>query len=233
LAIARVSGQSASTAFGAVAPGAHAITLTNNPTAGNLVVVGIFISSTVATLTVADSASNSYTATTSSPATSSGVGGRASIFYLKNAPANASKTINITLAGATTDLNAWVQEYSGADTSASVLERDAVHTSATSSTAINDPTITTTGDGDLLFCACGAGQTISTANSPWAGVGSVGNGNYAEDMIQSAHGSQAINFTQSPAGQWCAVVAAFAAAGSTVKQRLVSLNQTRTRASYW
>lgn len=208
MTIARVAGQAASAALGSVLSGN--VVLPNNPTAGNFVVVCVEKSSVTATITVADSAGNTYTATSSSPASANG--GRASIFYLPNAPANANKTITVTT-NTTNDLNVWAREYSGVLTVAPV-DVQATHVSATSSTNINDPSATATADGELYVTVVHAGQTISTANSPWTGIDVVRNGNYAADYIQPTAGAQAIAFTQSPAGVWTAIMAVFKAAPS-------------------
>src|SRR5882672_8412016 len=202
--ILQVPGQFASVALGSVSSGN--VVLPTKPSVGNLVVVGVSLSGSLQTCTVTDANGNAYTAATSSPAVGNSLS--ANIFYLKNAPASASPTLTVTLTGGAVDTNMWVAEFSGAD-KVSPNIASATHTSATSSTNIDDPTITPALDGCLLFSTCVAGQSISVTTSPWNGVGSPANGNYAEYYIQRKAAAQAIGFTQAPTGIWTSIVTAF------------------------
>jgi|SRR5580765_2032251 len=218
MAIALVSGQVAS----AINSGGSATTLNvvlpNNPTSGNFVVVCFaYLSGTLPTgFTVADSNSNSYTATTKSPFTTTQAGsGKIGIYYLLSTPANATKTITVTRLGSgsagTNSFNIWAAEFSGVKTSAA-LENDASVNNSGSSTTINTPSITSTNDGDLYIGVCLAGQTISAAGSPFALISTVQNGNAAEYYVQPTHGARAAAYTQSPTGVWDGLLAAFIAA---------------------
>lgn len=210
MAIALVAGQTAS----AFNPGGttQAVVLTNNPARGSLVVVGVVHGNTALTATVADSNGNVYTPTPLSPVTLSTLA-RVYNFYLKDAPPNASKTITVTISGST-DITAHAAEFSGAD-AFSVVDTEGLHNDGTSSTNINDPTLLPNANGDLLYCTC-AGN-ISSANSPWTGVASIVNGNYAEYLIQGTRASQAVAFTQT-ISVWGAVATAFRAATTAVVQ---------------
>lgn len=179
------------------------VALPNLPKTDNLVLLAI-TTSTISGQTVSahDENNNSYSQISGSPVSTAGIG-LASIFQLK-APANAGKTITITTS-MSGDLNAWIAEFTGFET----LERTASHTSGTTGTAINDPALVTTNDGDLLLSVALAGQTITSADAPWTGIGTVRNGNYAEFMLQEVHGSQAVAFSQNLTGTWVALAAAF------------------------
>lgn len=207
MAIAPVAGRTASafnpagTVLNVVLPAA--------PGLGNLVVVGVVNGGGAINMTAADSNGNVYTATPASGVIFAGGFARAWVFYLKSAPANASATIRLTASSAT-DITGHAAEFTGQDKIAPI-DVEATHFSATSSTNINDPTITPNFDGDLLFSICAA--NISSANSPWTGIGSIVNGNYAEYLIQGTKAARAISFTQS-ASAWLAIATAFKAASS-------------------
>lgn len=209
MAIALVSGQVASVALGSANSGN--VVLPNNPTTGNFVVVGVVLGSETASATVQDSAGNSYTATSSSPASANGL--RAYIFYLVNAPANANKTITVTIGSGPTSTDVWAVEFSGLVTS-SPVDVQGTKTSATTGTNINLPSITPTADGELLIGVGAALGTISVATSPWTMIDAARNGDGAEYYIQPTAGARAIGFTQSPSSGWTAIAAAFKAAAA-------------------
>jgi hypothetical protein len=223
--IALVAGQTASTLGGTTTT--VTATLPNNPTRGNFVVLCASGSGTSATVTCKDSNNNVYTATSKTPFT--GVTGTVVIFYLPNAGATATKTITATFASSM-DLNAWAAEYSGV-LAVAPFENDATANSAGNNTAIATPTYTSVADGNLYIGCCVAGQSITSANSPWTGIGAIRNGNYAEYLIQTVHAAQAVNYTQSPSGSWSGIEAAFKAAGDP-KQLLIT-RQSMIRAAYW
>jgi len=125
---------------------------------------------------------------------------------LKNAPANASKTITITISASVGDIEGWAAEYAGIDRNAP-FDNESSHNSGTSQTNINDPTLTPNNDNSLLFAVCASGS-ITSANSPWTGVATSQLGNWAEYTVQGAKAAQAISFTHS-AGVWLALEAAF------------------------
>src|SRR5258708_4077790 len=121
--ITRVSGKHQSTTVTATS---LSFAFTNNPTTGNLVALCVECTSAPSlTFTVQDANSNSYVATTHSPGTD-GTFTTLGIYYLQNAPANASKTVNITWGGTSQTVNAWMQEYAAAATSG-VLEQEHAH----------------------------------------------------------------------------------------------------------
>lgn len=211
MAISLVSGQTANAFANPVST--LNVVLPNRPQQGNLVVVGAVWGTGTITATLTDSNGNAYSFTPASPALISGGGARGANFFLKNAPANASATITITTSAAT-DITLHAAEFAGAEIN-NVVGAEAVHNDATSSGNINDPTITPSFDNSLLFCVCAA--NISSANSPWTGIGSIVNGNYAEYLIQSSKAAQAVSFTQ-PSGNWLAIATEFKAAPTPTLQ---------------
>lgn len=206
MAIALVSGQVISGISGfSVSP--LTIALPNNPATGNFVVVGVTDSGS-GTLTVADSASNSYTATAATPFVASA--GRYGLFFLPNAPANANKTISISVGTPNAFITAFAAEFSGV-TTASPFEREGSASFGGANTNINTPSITTTNNGDLLFCVAQGYNTISSANSPWIAISTTQGNTWAEYYIQSTAGAQAVDFTQASSTFWDAMSAAFTA----------------------
>ena len=214
MAIALVSGQSA-LAFAASPATTVNVVLTNNPTAGNLVVVGFLDEGAAGTLSVADSNSNSYTAAGTLFTVTVPGNGRMNIFYLVNAPANASKTITCTTTSGA-NLNAFAAEFSGAVTSSPLDGTPQTASAGANNTAITTPSITTTVNGDLIFGLAFAGGTITAVGGSFTfvGGGADSNGNAAEWMVQSTAGAQAVNYTQSPSALWSGMVAAFKAAAT-------------------
>jgi hypothetical protein len=207
MTISFVTGQSTSNGISAAS---LTLTLPNNPTVGNLVCVALQCSSGT-TYTVADSNGNNYTSTPAGPVTENGGAGIAQIFYLRNAPANASKSVIVTAGSGTPTIVGEVFEFSGADTTSSPIDVEVTHNSATSQTNINDPTITSGKDGELLFFTCTAlGGAMTAINSPWTGLFAFGGtGTAGGYFIQPTHGSQAISLTQTSAGAWAAIITAF------------------------
>lgn len=208
--IALVSGQ---TVEGNAGFGTATLTLTlpNNPTTNNLVVVSIEFPSSPGTISVQDSNNNTYTAATSTPfAASSGVYGT---YYLV-APANATKSI--TLAGTTATggfIVAWIAEFSGTATT-TPLETVGTANFAGPGTAVNLPSVTTTNNGDLLIGYAKVMGAISSINSPWTLISSIsGVGNSAASyFVQTTAGAQAVNYTQTPSSNWDGFITAFKAA---------------------
>jgi hypothetical protein len=195
------------------------LTLPNNPTTGNFVVVGV-IDGASSTISVADANSNSYTATTGSPFAGSGAG--IGIYYLANAPSNASKTITITVGSASAGVLGWVAEFSGVATSSPQEQTPQTSYYAGPGTAINLPSITTTHNGDLLISIVNT-SAITSANSPWTAMGSIIFGNLTEYDIQATAGAQATNFTSSASNHWDGMIASFVASGGSTPAVVHSL----------
>jgi hypothetical protein len=184
------------------ASGSQNVDLPNNPIAGNFVVCGIATGGISDVTSVADDNGNPYTKTTNSA--SENGNDKAYVYYLANAPANASKTIVITTSNG--NVAVWCAEFSGV-AKTNPLETD-VQGNGTGAT-INTPSLSTSNDGDLLISVAKANATITSANSPWTGISTVQDGNYAEYYVQPAHGSQAIAFTQNSSAGWTSMGAAF------------------------
>lgn len=220
MAIALVSGQVA-VAENTTTTATLTVTLPNNPTPGNLVVVLFNWSSTTPTFSsIKDNAAtpNSYTLTSKSPyqntASFGGSTNTTGIAYLANVPSGATKSITLTISATVTSgaMNVWAAEFSGAATSP--FENDATNHSSTAGTTINLPTYTTLNAGDLLVGTCFVSGAVSSANSPWTEISTLpASGNAAEYYIQTSAGAQAVGWTAS-SSTWAAIEAAFKAAVS-------------------
>lgn len=224
MAITRVSGQQNSALTASVASGGTAsVVLPNNPTAGNLVVVGFNgQTSTITTVSVADSNGNSYTPIFTL-SWDGNVSAMTNFYYLANAPANATKTITATVSGQSAAVNVavWASEYAGVATS-SPLETSARQiNSGTAGTNVNTPSITTANvDLILALIASGSGSA-TTVNSPFSRVATDRNLSGActvEDFVQTSSGAQTPAATLGASVHWNSLIAAFkpAAGGTTL-----------------
>lgn len=222
MAITLVSGQVAQGSIGSGS--ALTIVLPNAPTTGNLVVAEVVYGGTTATITCVDNNGNAYTPTPNSPVTLP-QGARGAIFYLKDAPSNASATITFTQSVVGSDMAGHAAEFAGANKTAP-FDVEASHISATSQTNINDPTLTPSGDNSLLFGMVSSSGGLTTVNSPWTALGTVVLGNWAEYLVQTTKQAQAISFTQSGASIWIAMEAAFKIAGQSVVVNATSTTTT-------
>lgn len=222
MAITLVSGQVAQGSIGSGS--ALTIVLPNAPTTGNLVVAEVVYGGTTATITCVDNNGNAYTPTPNSPVTLP-QGARGAIFYLKDAPSNASATITFTQSVVGSDMAGHAAEFAGANKTAP-FDVEASHISATSQTNINDPSLTPSGDNSLLFGMVSSSGGLTTVNSPWTALGTVVLGNWAEYLVQTTKQAQAISFTQSGASIWIAMEAAFKVAGQAVVINATSTTTT-------
>jgi hypothetical protein len=194
----------------------QAVVLTNNPAAGDLVIVGFTwangAGSTPTTPTLVDSASNSYTLTTNSPSTAQGAtAGFDYIFYLLSAPANATKTLTATYqdtgAGAVHAAILTADDFTVSGGTVT-FNNDAAG-SGTTGTTINTPSITANAAGDLEYAHASSANAISSVDSPWT-QGAIDTDGQASGYILSASGSStAIAMTQT-SGAWSSMAASFA-----------------------
>ena len=217
MAIALVTGQ---VAVAEATSAAVTVTLPNNPTPGNLVVVLFSFNNNTTTISsIKDTAGtpNNYTQTTKSPyintSTFGGNDNTIGIAYLANVPVGATKSITITLS-VSQIIDLWAAEFSGA--AISPFENDATNHSSTASTTINLPTYTTLNNGDLLVAVNFVSGAVSSANSPWTEISTLpASGSGAEYTIQTSAGAQAVGWTAS-SSTWAAIEAAFKAATTNI-----------------
>jgi hypothetical protein len=184
------------------------VTLPNNPGAGHDVVLGVEFDAgpvSVSGVSVQDENGNSYVASAHSPFVVTSNHASLYLFYLLNAPSNASKTININWTTGV-DTVAWADEFS-ASTGTSAFDTDTGATNTFSGTAINLPTITPTSSNELLYAlALPAAVTAPAAGAsagPWIGAAGGIDTTATDGMAEydlGASATTAPNFTNSVSG---------------------------------
>lgn len=145
--------------------------LPNNPTPGNLVVVGGFWfdgAGSSAVTSVLDANSNAYTQAVNSPeTTNAATAGVPYLFYRLVAPANADKTVTITWASAASYTSAFIAEFTATSLPA-ILDTSAKGSGT--GTTLNTPTVTRTGSNELMVLNGAVQHAITAANSPWTSL---------------------------------------------------------------
>ena len=178
------------------------VVLPLNPTAGNTVLVGFIANNggtTPVLVSVKDANNNSYTVAPHSPSTYDSGAGNAYCAYLLSAPANADKTITVTMDAVNVVIATWVAEFHLASGSAS-FDNDAIGSGT--GTAVGAPTIPVAQSDDLLFGVVAYASSILTADSPFTGVSGIRFGCYSEYDL-SANAGTPIAFTgDSGAAAW-------------------------------
>jgi hypothetical protein len=187
------------------------VTLTNNPTTGNLVVVAWLGGSSPTSLTVKDANNNVYTVTPQS-LTDTTVGYLA-LAYLLSAPSNANKAITISFTG-TVFCAAWADEFSVSGGTAA-FDLGATGHATNSGTTFNGVSITPSASGELLYALGSPNNALSnpTAGATqgvWTGSGGgPDTGQTDADTeydLSSASGSTAVNFTDTVSGDTCSAI---------------------------
>lgn len=185
-----------------------AVTLGSLPIVGNLICVVVQADTYVS---LKDENNNSYTITPNSPSNANaGPSGIEWAAYLI-APANAGQVLTWTGSGTLGSAGIFADEFTFEVGFNAVLDVDAAGT-GTIGTAVNTPSITPAGAGELLYGGAAVESFITAANSPWTGAstglgGAIGT--YAEYILSSASGATALNFTQSGSGHWDSMAMAF------------------------
>lgn len=197
-------------------------TLTNNPTSGNLVVAIWCVYTAVGSLPITDfvvrdgaGTPNTYT-DTPNPILASTVLSNdtycGASYLVAGATANKAITLTVTAATVLT-IDMWVAEFSG-NASSSLVNIDAGNATGIG-TAMVLPTLTTTVNGILMVGIGFPSFNVTSANSPFTGIGSISGvtAAYAEYFVQSTAGAQGINFTQDTSANYIGYAAAFNPAG--------------------
>ena len=180
-------------------------TFPSNNTAGNLLIVTGTAARPHGTITVSDTAGNTYLPAIG-PVTDPAQDVTAYIWYVPNCRGGANK---VTLTPSTPDaMEVHVSEFSGL---ATTLPVDQVASAAGTGPTASSGASTTTVNGELVF-----GYTF-LFNTASAGAGYTGlslvNGDLDEYLVQSTAGSVAATFTQT-SGTWFALMATFKPASS-------------------
>lgn len=196
--------------------------LTNNPVAGNVVCVAVTSSNGGAVLgvVVKDGAStpNTYTNTTHSPSTFlSGAGQIWLAYFIANATANKTITVTCTNGGGTS-YGFIVEEFTVAGGGTAAYDKDATAELASGgTTAVNTPSITPAGTGELLYAATTVlslvtHPTAGQAAGNWTGsaAGLIDSGLAGAEYQLNAGTAQAVNYTASSGNTgWSGMAMAF------------------------
>jgi hypothetical protein len=125
---------------------------------------------------------------------------------LLSAPANATKSITLTLTGTLSTLDLWLAEFTGGVFS---FDKDATGVDAGASTTCNIPTLTPTNANELLVATNFLSGGTTSANSPWTEISTVpASGAGAEYVIKTDSAAQAVGWTVT-SSTWAAISAAF------------------------
>lgn len=170
------------------------IVMGSDVTAGNLLVLGVEWSTGVATITVADSQSNTWT---EGQSLVSGSVMDVSGWYAKDVAAGAT-TVTVTFSSAPSRQHGAVHEVSGADTSAPFDQSTAQGQSnpGTGTDAVTSGNVTTGEDGEYIF-GMTSDANAQLANTEGTGytLGETVTGTADEHQIQTSAGSIAATFT--------------------------------------
>jgi methionine-rich copper-binding protein CopC len=180
-------------------------------TAANLIVAFVRASTTTQTITLSDSAGNTYSQAVNQAQTTDGH--QIAIFYAPNIKAGAN-TVTATFSASNNHPFLAIYEYSGLSTT-NPLDRTAA-AQGTTAAASSGATATTTAANELVFAGLGlpsSSTTTVTAGSGFAleqqDTRSTGSRAASEDQLVSATGTYAGSFTLGAADNWSAVVATF------------------------
>jgi hypothetical protein len=175
----------------------------SNNTTGNLVVVGAYINSTTATMSVSDTQGNAYSV--ACPATSDGVQ-QLQLWYTPNCKGGPN-TVTVSQNGSAVAGSLLLVEYSGINT----LDQKAITASATGTAAASAPVITTTANELLVGLVGSQNGGITTTQTLGTGTNirqNLVNSFSIFDRIVSSTGTFQATATVG-SGNWVAGIATF------------------------
>ena len=179
-------------------------------TVGNLILAFVRMSSATQTVTLKDSAGNTYIQAVAQVQTADG--SQARLFYAKNISGAAANTITATFSASNNHPWMAIYEYSGLSTT-SPLDQTA-SAQGNSAAPSSGATAVTTGTNELVFGA--AGLPSSSTGTQTAGTGYVflerdtaGSPAANESELVTATGAYTASFTLSGTANWSALVATF------------------------
>lgn len=168
----------------------------SNPTAGNVVCLAGFYASG-GTVTAQDSNGNNYTQPSNSPQAAFVASWPSFCLYLI-APANASKTITISVSGVTSTISVFADEFTPPSGTAA-FDNSAKGGATAGASPITSPNINASAASELLYEYAGnpSSNNFNGTGSGWttndAGAGA--NGDIAGYQLNGASGNTAVNFT--------------------------------------
>jgi subtilisin family serine protease len=183
-------------------------------TAGNLIIAAVRMSTSSQTVTLSDSAGNTYVEAVAQVQTSDGH--QMHVFYARNILGAATNTVTATFSSNNNYPWVAIYEYKGLSPT-SPLDQTA-HAQGNSATASSGPTPTTTSSNELVFGATAVASIYSGTQAAGSGYVLLENDTATspaatESMMATATGSYAANFSLASSVPWAAVVATFTTGG--------------------
>ena len=188
----------------------NSVPFPNSNAAGNLIVVYAVWGNT-GSVTLSDTAGNTYVSAQAATTWGSGNGSRAQVFYAKNVAGGANTvtgTFSSSVSGSFGGI--YVHEYAGMD---KVSPLDVIKSAKGSGTALSSGAAVTTNANDLIFGAGATAGAISSAGAAF-NVRSTVSGNWTMDRNVTTAGSYTATATASNA-RWVMQLVAFKAEAGT------------------
>jgi hypothetical protein len=190
--------------------GSVSVAFTAANTSGNLILAFVRMSTTTQTVTLKDSAGNTYTQAVAQVQTADG--SQIHLFYAKNVLGAAANTVTATFSS--TNNHPWlaIYEYKGLNITNPLDQTASAQGSST--TASSGATATTTSANELVFAATGLPSSYTgtpTAGSGYAFLEKNPTGSPAanESELATSTGTYNGTFTLSASANWSALVATF------------------------
>src|SRR6266446_1519389 len=181
------------------------LAFSTNTTAGNLIIVGLYVGPSASLTSVKDSQGNTYQQIGSTISSPSGKQS-AALFFAGNIRGGSDNiTVTLSAVPGSPGFAIYIFEYKGIRT---VSPFDGSAQASGSSSSVSSGTITTTAAGDLLFGFCISDSSCSRGSGFTAR--STYESNLGEDKIVSAPGPNAATATAT--APWTIIAAAFIAA---------------------
>lgn len=198
--------------------------LTSNPTTGNTVCVAIItVAGSGSISSVQDSNGNLYSKSPSSPAAETLY--YIWLYYLLNAPSNATNSLVVTYTGS--------NFYGAADEFHNPLsvsfDTDAAQSNGVASTTINTPSIIPSAAGNLLYAGALStankitGPTSGNTSGGWTGGGAsvvsdLGGAMDVEYILSASGSATPVSFPQSTPTSWASIAMSFTVAVATLPE---------------
>jgi hypothetical protein len=185
---------------------------------GDLVAVGAWCASSCTPVSVVLGSKSAVQ--TSVSGTASSITGQGFLFYILSASASGSQTLTWTVSGTHTDIQVSYVDFTPSAGCTFTHDVDSAVGTGTG-TAINTPSITPSGAGELLFDYTYVAQHITAVDSPWSCSNFSGSGetqtcfavttfNTIGYILSGAAGSTANNMTNLDSGDnWQALITSF------------------------
>jgi hypothetical protein len=189
--------------------GSLSVAFPTGNTAGNLILAFVRMSTTTQTVTLKDSAGNTYVEAVAQVQSSDG--SQVHLFYAKSI-LGVANTVTATFSASNNHPWLAIYEYKGLN-AANPLDQTA-HAQGNSTSPNSGPTATTTSANELIFAAMGLPARYSGTQTVGSGYALLQNDTSTspasnESMLVTSTGAYAATFKLSTADNWSAIVATF------------------------